>query len=94
MAAGEVNECGLGMCNYYSQADECLILPDGRESSTLSFRTCLGVSNRYTLEDASAQMGEFCAQVWSITGKCLKVCGVSVRTGLAWFGCTHFLPVL
>lgn len=97
VAAGEVNECGLGICNYYSQADKCLILLDGRAPLWVpghAWRFQRGTLCKNTLEDASAQVCEFCALFCSISGKFWKVCGVPVvdRFGLFWFG-THFHPV-
>lgn len=85
VAAAEVNECGLGICNYYSQADECLILPDGRAplwvpGHAWEFQT--DTLCRNTLQDAWARRGEFCALFWKVFAGLWSPCNRQVCLGL------------
>ena len=92
VAAGEVSERGLGICNLLWSGRWLLNSARCRawKSSFLTSRTCLGLSNRYSLQrrrwKMSAQIGKFRALFCSVTGKFLEVFGGTVidRSSLVW----------
>lgn len=98
VAAGKVYKCGLGICNLLRSGRWLLNSArcKGCKCSFLSSRTCLGLSDRFSLqrthlgEDVSAHMGKFHVLFCSITGKFVEA---PLWTDPAWFGCTHFHPL-
>lgn len=100
VAAGEVNECGLGICNLLQSGRWLLNSARcrGWKSSFLSSRTCLGLSNRYSLQRTCWKM---CRPklVSSVScsvpsrGSFQRFVEALLSTDPASFGCTHFHPL-
>lgn len=100
VAAGEVSECGLGICNRWQSGRWLLNSARcrGWKSSFLSSRTCLGLSNRYGLRRTRWKMcrpklvSSVSCSVPSL-GSFWRFVEALLLTDPASFGCTPFRPL-